>query len=63
MVFHQTTVEQYYTGELILSVGNFVSDGIPIIMFAVGTTIYFGNGWWIVPVSESIGIPINVRPG
>jgi ethanolaminephosphotransferase len=47
LVFHITTIEQYYTGELILSLGNFVSDGcVPFcIMFILMG--YYGNSWWV----------------
>lgn len=46
-VFHITTVEQYYTGELILSVGNFVSDGVfPLCALYIWLG-YKGNDFWI----------------
>jgi hypothetical protein len=52
-IFHVTTVEQYMTGELILSLGNFVSDGVfPICMLFVFTG-YKGNSWWLQPVMEN----------
>ena len=31
-VFHVTTIEQYYTGEIILAPGNMVSDGVLLII-------------------------------
>jgi ethanolaminephosphotransferase len=60
-VFHVTTIEQYYTGELILSAGNFVSDGaIPVSLgfFAIG---YYGNSWWTkdIKFTDSFSIKPN----
>jgi len=45
-VFHVTTVEQYYTGELILSIGNFVSDGCFPLAFLYCYIGHYGNSWW-----------------
>lgn len=45
-MFHVTTIEQYYTGEIILGPGNLVSDGVHLIvglsLFAAikGTTAF-----------------------
>lgn len=45
-MFYQTTLEEQYTGEIFLSVGNFISDGIWLIWIFNGLTWYKGNSWW-----------------
>jgi ethanolaminephosphotransferase len=58
-VFHVTTVEQYMTGELILSLGNFVSDGVFPFCFLFALTGYVGNSWWVQPIAEGWDLQRN----
>jgi len=48
MIFHISTLEEYYIGGLFLGPGNFVSDGVP---FMVGSYIImgiYGNEFWTI---------------
>jgi ethanolaminephosphotransferase len=58
-VFHLTTLEQYYTGEIVLGSGNFITDGTFVVCPSFFLMAYYGNNFWLdVPV-ESWGIKTN----
>lgn len=58
MVFFITSVEQYYTGEIILEIGNFISDGLLIAWTKEILSIVYGNSIWTKPLFEVKGYKI-----
>jgi len=59
MVFHFTTLEEYYLGTLVLPMFNGVSDGsLPIIILLIFTGV-IGNTWWGEDACDAtwLGIP------
>lgn len=46
MPFYFATLEQYYTGELILQVVNGVDDGSLVYIFACFLTAYIGSDFY-----------------
>jgi len=47
MIFFFTTLEEYYTGALYLSLGNGVTDGSVIMLAIFVFTAIVGNDWWL----------------
>jgi len=51
-IFHLTTIEEYYTGKLVLGVGNLVTDGSVAVVLIYIVMGIFGNSFWVAKVCE-----------
>jgi len=51
--FHFATLNEYYTGSLILPPLNGVSDGSIVLIFCCIFTGIVGNNFWVIPIFDA----------